>query len=106
MVVLAAFGLEDEFYLWEKGVEVHRRKVSLRREYDFVDSGLGEGVGERDCRLRGPCPRRDSSVFIGCTVSQWYKRSVVLSNEECCRNIRSWPPVCGVEDVAGDPVLR
>jgi len=46
VIVLAAFGLEDEFYLWEKGVEVHRRKVRLRREYDFVDTGLGEGFGE------------------------------------------------------------
>jgi hypothetical protein len=49
--VLTAFGLKDEFHLWEKGVEVHRREVSLRREYDFVDSGLWERVGERNGRL-------------------------------------------------------
>lgn len=49
--MLTAFGLKDEFYLWEKRVEVHRRKVGLRREYDFVDSGLWEGVCERNGRL-------------------------------------------------------
>jgi len=104
--VLTAFCLKDELHLREERVEVQGGKVCLRRKDDFIDAALRERVSQGNSRVRGPCPQRDSSVFVGRAVSQWYVRSIGLPNEQCRCNIGSRPTVGGIEDVTSDPIPR
>ena len=106
MIVLITFCLKDELHLREERVEVQSGKVRFRRKDDFIDAALRERVRQGNRRVLSPCPRRDSSVFVGRAISQWHIRSVGLPNEQRRGNIGSRPTIGGIEDVTSDPVTR